>query len=254
VRIKEKWLYNRTDIPLNEDAKSALTKGLPFMPTPQEPPTTGLIITAEQAAMLAGADSEAAIRIRSHTIKAINTFKQPQQNMTRGEREAIKELKNNPNITIMPADKGHPTVLVPTDQYESKMAAIVSDTSTYRQLPGDPTLKHKNTLGTFILHKVKSKGYIFDKMYHKVRPNSHLPPRIQGQEKVHKEGGPLRPIVARRGSITSGLSKELTRIIQPTLGKTSYHLKDSEDLKQKIGDMIIPPTHMMVSFDVTNMY
>jgi hypothetical protein len=60
--------------------------------------------------------------------------------------------------------------------------------------------------------------------------------------------------VAGRGSITSGLSKELTRIIQPTLGKTPYHLKDSEDLKQKIGDMIIPPTHMMVSFDVTNMY
>jgi hypothetical protein len=60
--------------------------------------------------------------------------------------------------------------------------------------------------------------------------------------------------VAGRGSITSGLSKELTWIIQPTLGKTPYHLKDSKDLKQKIGDMIIPPTHKMVSFDVSNMY
>jgi hypothetical protein len=204
--------------------------------------------------MLVGTDSEAATHIRSHTINTINTFKPPLHNMTKGEREVIKNIKKNGDITIMPADKGRLTVLIPTDQYENKMAAIVSDTTTYRQLPGDPALKHKKTLGTFILNKVKNKEYIKYKTYHKIYPTTHLQPCIQGHEKVHKEGGPLRPIVAGRGSITSGLSKELTRIIQPTLGKTPYHLKDSEDLKQKIGDMIIPPTHMMVSFDVTNMY
>jgi hypothetical protein len=40
-------------------------------------------------------------------------------------------------------------------------------------------------------------------------------------------------------------------LFNQTLGKTPYHLKDSKDLKHKIGGMIIPPTHMMVLFDVT---
>jgi hypothetical protein len=38
------------------------------------------------------------------------------------------------------------------------------------------------------------------------------------------------------------------------LGRTPYHIRDSEDLKGKLKDMIIPPTHKKVLFDVTNMY
>jgi hypothetical protein len=175
-------------------------------------------------------------------------------NMTKGEQQAIKELKANPGVTIFPADKGCATVLMPTTQYKNTMAAIVSDTTTYRQLPGDPTQKQKKTLGTFILHKVKNKGFFTNKVYHGIRPTSDIPPHIQAQPKVHKKSGPFRPIVAGRGSITEGLSKELTCMIQPILGRTPYHIRDREDLKSKLKDMIIPPTHKMVSFDVTNMY
>jgi hypothetical protein len=146
TRTKERWLYNRTNITLSDDAKGARTKGLSFAPTPRDPPATGLIVAAEQAAMLVGSDSKAATHIRSHTIKAINSYRMLNPNMTKGEQQAIKELKANPGMTIFPADKGHATVLMPTTQYENAMAAIVSDTTTYRQLPGDPTLKHKKTL------------------------------------------------------------------------------------------------------------
>jgi hypothetical protein len=121
-------------------------------PTPREPPATGLIVAAEQVAMLVGADSEAATHIRSHTIKAINSSQTPNPNMTKGEHEAINELKKNCEITIFPADKGRATVLIPTAHYENEMAAIVSNTTAYRQLPGDPTQKHKGILGTFIIH------------------------------------------------------------------------------------------------------
>jgi hypothetical protein len=254
TRTKERWLYNRTIITLSDDAKGILTKELLFAPTPRDPPATRFIVGAEQAAMLVGSDSEAATHIRSQTIKDINSYRMLNPNMTKGEQQAIKELKADPGVTIFPADKGRATVLMPTTQYENEMAAIVSDTTTYRQLPGDPTQKHKKPLGSFILHKVKNKGYITDKVYHGIRPTSDIPPRIQAQPKVHKKGDLFRPIVAGQGSITEGLSKELTCIIQPTLGRTPYHIRDSEDLKGKLKDMIIPPTHKMVSFVVTNMY
>jgi hypothetical protein len=46
----------------------------------------------------------------------------------------------------------------------------------------------------------------------------------------------------------------LTGIINPTLGKTPYHITDSENLKGKLKDITIPSMHRMVSFDITNMY
>jgi hypothetical protein len=127
---------------------------------------------------------ESRVHIRSHTINAINNFRTPHPNMTRNEREAIHELRKNPEITLIPADKGHTTVLMPTADYETKMAAIVKDTSTYRKLPGDPTMKYKTILGTHILHQVKNKGYITDKKFHEIRPNTQIAPCIIAQTKM----------------------------------------------------------------------
>jgi hypothetical protein len=139
--IRSLWVYNTMNIPITEPAKRALSKGLSFTPTPREPPTADLIVAAEQAATLLGGGTEAATHIRSHVIGAINTYKPPQPNLTKDEREALKELKKNPEITIMPADKGRATVIVPKVDYKNKMVAIINDTAIYRQLPGDPTTK-----------------------------------------------------------------------------------------------------------------
>jgi hypothetical protein len=68
--------------------------------------------------------------------------------------------------------------------YEDKMEAIVKYTSTYRQLPGDPTKKHKPTLGGFLLHKVKNKGFMSDMLYYKTRPTSDLAAHIFAHPKI----------------------------------------------------------------------
>jgi hypothetical protein len=153
--IKSQWFHNTTNIPLTETAKRALSKGLAFMPTPREPPAADLIVAAEQAATLLGGGTEAATHLRSHVITAINTYKPPHSNLTKDKREALKELKNNPDITIMPADKGRVTVFVPPMDYKNKMAAILKDTATYRKLTGDPTQKTQKHIRHF--HPTQSK-------------------------------------------------------------------------------------------------
>jgi hypothetical protein len=192
--------------------------------------------------------------IRSHAITAINKYQARNNNTTKEERDAMRELRKNNDITILPAEKGQATVIIPRTEYEDKVTTILNGTSTYKQLPGDPTKKHKKKLGEYILHQVKNKGYISDQGYHRVRPTTDIAPRIVANLKTHKEGNPLRPIVAGRTSITAGISKKLTRVILPILGKTPFHITDSEDLRGKLMDMTIPNTHQMVSFDNTNMY
>ena len=64
----------------------------------------------------------------------------------------------------------------------------------------------------------------------------------------------MRPIVSARDTIFSGLTKEMGRILSPLVGHTQHHLRDSTDLKSKLEQVVIPSTHCLISFDLTNMY
>ena len=64
----------------------------------------------------------------------------------------------------------------------------------------------------------------------------------------------MRPIVSGRDSICYETSKEVVRILQPVVGNTHHHIKDSVDLVAKLKDKVIPPGFSIVSFDVKDMY
>ena len=50
------------------------------------------------------------------------------------------------------------------------------------------------------------------------------------------------------------MTKECGRILGPLVGKTSHHIKDSVDLKNKLKDVVIPPNFSLCSFDLSDMY
>jgi hypothetical protein len=139
--------------------------------------------------------------------KQVNRKTGKQVNTTKGERDAMRKLQKNKDVTILPADKGQATVLIPRLDYGDKMTEILVDTTTYRKLTGDPTSKHKKKLGYFLLHKVKNKGYMGDREYYRTRPATDLAPGMIANLKLHKESKPLRPIVAGRTSISQGYPK-----------------------------------------------
>jgi hypothetical protein len=82
---------------------------------------------------------------------------------------------------------------------------------------------------------------------------------MQGQPKVHKTPDdqgqyPFRPIVSGRDSITTPISKHLAHILTPITIKTPYQVQDSLHLKHTLSQFTIPNTHILTSFDITNMY
>ena len=52
-------------------------------------------------------------------------------NISNGELKALQELKTGTNITILPNDKGMPTLILNTKGYESKMSTLLTDTNIY---------------------------------------------------------------------------------------------------------------------------
>jgi len=59
-------------------------------------------------------------------------------NLRKTERAALKTLKDNTNLTILPADKGNAMMVLNTSDYKQKISSLLED-PVYRKLAKDPT-------------------------------------------------------------------------------------------------------------------
>ncbi|KAK9687009.1 hypothetical protein QE152_g36779 [Popillia japonica] len=75
------------------------------------------------------------------------------------EKEVNLFLKQNPNILITRADKGNTTVAIDRDSYHYKSLELLSDPTTYKVLPKDPTLKIERK-NNFLNNKLKATGHL----------------------------------------------------------------------------------------------
>ena len=74
------------------------------------------------------------------------------QNITKAERNAIKELSNNKEIVIKPADKGGATVILNTTDYITEGLRQLSDPHFYRDMgEKDLTEYHNNNVKRKVL-------------------------------------------------------------------------------------------------------
>ena len=77
--------------------------------------------------------------IRSRIASTVQSASIPDNNLTKDEQQALKRLKNDNNIIILPADKGRVTVFMDKTVYFDKMDALVNDKQTYEELKSVPT-------------------------------------------------------------------------------------------------------------------
>jgi len=80
-------------------------------------------------------------------VRIIKSSTRPRDKLTGTERAALKTLKKNTNLTILPADKGNATAFLNTIDYKQKITSLLEDPS-YRKLTRDPTdkIERKTTL------------------------------------------------------------------------------------------------------------
>ena len=124
---------------------------------------------------------------------------------------------------------------------------------TYQPIPTDPTSKYKNKLIN-MLKSIKAEGGISEAVYKRLYPTGAGSPKFYGLPKIHKEGVPLRPIVSSIGAVTYYTSKELSRILKPLVGRSPYHIQNSQDFIQQIQGIQLQPNQCLVSFDVMALF
>ncbi|XP_062837651.1 uncharacterized protein LOC134299269 [Anolis carolinensis] len=243
---KSRTIINLTDRQLTEDQVSILEKGGNFAVTTTRIPVENIIANVESA--IYQLPEEEAEEVRMETARILRNAKLPPSNITRKERQAIKDLNSDPEIIILPADKGNATVIMETKQYKEKIRQLL-DPTIYKKLKQDPTNKITRKTNTLI----KNSSINFD-IRQQLCKSEALPPRLYGLPKIHKDSIPLRPIVSAIGSSTYSLAKFLATQLQTHIGLTAHYIKDSTHFIEKISNLNLSTKDILISFDVVSLF
>ena len=132
---KNKWVINLSSRPLSDTEVSLLKKGLNFPLIPSNIPVTEIVAKVEST--MRTLDSEQADTVRRTVNVILQQAKPPKPNITKDMQEALKNLKQDDTITVLPADKGRASVVQDTNTYHDKMKTLI-ETGPYqlsRKLP-----------------------------------------------------------------------------------------------------------------------
>ena len=222
--------------------------------TPKQIPTEAIVSSVEAVLSRQHELSESTKdNIRSRVTSTLQSASLPNSNLTTDEQRALKRLKTDQNIVILPADKGRVTVVMDKTSYNDKMDSLVNDKQTYEVLKRDPTPALQRKLNNKLLTLTKTDKIDF-RRYNRLRCSVPQPPKLYGLPKLHKPNIPMRPIVSFCGSPTYQLSKYLTNILKPLTDESRHKLQSTENFIDAIKTIQIPDDHKLVSFDVKSLF
>ncbi|XP_037505083.1 uncharacterized protein LOC119381202 [Rhipicephalus sanguineus] len=170
------------------------------------------------------------------------------------ERGAIKRLRENGEIVILPADKGNATVVLDTAVYKRKMLDLLEDQDTYIRLTRDPTLKVQKELQKLLSDVFRFVPPEHKGLYYSLLCHNGSAPALYGLPKIHKPDVPLRPIVDFTRSPLHKLSGYLHRMLSPLVGQGNTHVRNSAHFVEKIGSLVFDEDEVMVSFGVVSLF
>ncbi|XP_072030398.1 uncharacterized protein [Amphiura filiformis] len=247
----KKWVINLPKYKLSTAQTSILAKGLNFAPTPSHIPVDDFIEATERACTRL--PKPEAAQLRAEVVGSLKSSKLPKSNLSKDEQQALRDLKAEKSILILPSDKGRCSVVMDKSDYESKVHAMLDDDKTYAKLNKDPTAKYKSEL-VRILTRLKQENKITQTDYQYLYPTSESIPRIYCTPKIHKPGTPLRPIVDYTGSIGYATSRSLADILGPLIGNTEHHVNNSAQLAEDLSEVMIEEDNMFISHDVVSLF
>ena len=180
-----------------------------------------LVATVENTIKLQ-APQEAKNRARTRIVGVLAKARPPASNLKPEETKALKQIKSDMSLAIVPADKGNCTVVLDRVQYDSKILSMLNDKDTYEKLPKDLTSTLERCMNAVLL-RLRRSGHLSEAQYNRLRSSAGRIPLIYGLPKIHKADVSLRPIVSFVSSPTYQLSKHL-RMLPPKATTRSHRV------------------------------
>lgn len=188
---------------------------------------------------------------------------QTEPNLSQGERDALRELRENKHIIIKPADKGSAIVIWDREQYLWEGYRQLLDPKYYKKL-AKPIYLDTMVMIKYIVHSLYKNKFINAKQRAYLlgtgEPRSR---RFYMLPKIHKEKSkwskpyeipPGRPIVSDCGSETYCTAEFLDFHLNPLSTRHPSYIKDTYDFVQKIKALEIPEEAILFTMDIDSLY
>ena len=196
-------------------------------------------------------DAFEAIRLDITDMEQCSTRK---YNLTRNEKQALKELASNKNLIINKADKGSTIVVRSRTNYTNEGLEHLSDTNTYLELDKNYALEVAKIVRQN-LQQFKAQGLLSPRMAEYSLPSQTLRTAwIYFLKKIHKSPMGIRPIVSTINSLTANLAEFLDYYLQPIMRQLPAYLKDTTQFLKEITDIKIQTDTWLVTVDVKSLY
>ena len=177
-------------------------------------------------------------------------------NLNKEEQQALRSLRNNPDIIFKAADKGNGIVIENLSDYLKNGLEHLSDVKIYKPLtlPADPTqcIATEINKSTDSLHEA---GYLdtTTKTFLTLPDKVHTQ-RIYFLKKIHKTPFGIRPIVSGVNGPTEKISAYLDHFLKTTLSNIPALLNNTQELTNILDNTTIPSNTLLVTIDVSNLY
>lgn len=184
-------------------------------------------------------------------------------NLTPEEFEALKELSENKQIIIKPADKGSAIVILDREQYLQEGYRQLNDKKYYSKLT-KPIYLNTVPMIEKIIDNLLIKKFINLKQKRYLLGASEPRPRLFYMlPKIHKEAEkwsipfqipPGRPIVSDCDSETYYTAEYLDHFLNPLSTRHASYIKDTYDFVHKVRNLYIPEESFLFSIDIDSLY
>ena len=128
--------------------------------------------------------------IRSKKASTLQSASLTDCNLMKDELHALRRLRNDKDIVILPTDKGCVTVVMDKKDYSHKMDSLVNNKQTYEPLKRNPTPALQRRLSGKVLD-LKKKETIDIQLYYRLRCRVPQLAKLYGLPKLHKPNIPM---------------------------------------------------------------
>ncbi|XP_037774196.1 uncharacterized protein LOC119570599 [Penaeus monodon] len=207
-----------SEVPMTRTQLSVLSKGRSFVPGP--PPKKALLEN------LGSSMNRLKEQINKRFADSLLPGQGSLPNMSKQEREALKDLAQNPDLVIKKADKDGALVVLKKESYIAMGEAHLSDTETYIPLNNPDEA----------LQVIKRQSKILKK-----NPDTGL--------------WPGRPVLSGCNAPTRPVDRLLTTYLTPLLDLLPERLQDTTAFLKKIATLPrFPSGSIIFSFDIVSLY
>ncbi|BHF79180.1 hypothetical protein SprV_0602229900 [Sparganum proliferum] len=246
----DKLVHNLSSKELTKDQMQVLRHEASFNTTDAKP--VNMIAAVESILSQTEATEETKSLIR-HQVSSLLMAHRPREVLSKVERDALRELKADKDLVIVPADKGRSTVVPDRTDYLQKAKGLLEDRQFYVPCTTNPVKALTREINATLL-ALENSGAITPTDRRMARPQDTALARFYGLPKVHKDGAPLRPIVSLKGTQTYGLAKWLFRRLKFLTAESDTTVSSSAQFLEKLKGVSLHPNEVMVSFDVTSLF